>query len=124
MRKVGLIAQSFGVKFNPHFWGTGISFAAALHSLSNQPINQIGQNNFPYQNESVLEFDQTPHPIRDAISTQYKITNLLFFVFFITFIASSISFRDAIPVDRIIGFFVSEILAINGMSVTSKDATL
>ena len=74
MRKVGLIAQSFGVKFNPHFWGTGISFAAALHSLSNQPINQIGLNNFPYQNESVLEFDQTPHPIRDAISTQFNIT--------------------------------------------------
>ena len=37
-------------------------------------INHIGQNNFPYQNESVLEFDQTPHPIRDAISTQFNIT--------------------------------------------------
>ena len=73
MRKVGLIAQSFGVKFNPHFWGTGISFAAALHALSNQPINQIGQNNLPYQNESVLEFDQTPHPIREAISTKFNI---------------------------------------------------
>ena len=71
MHRVGLMAQTFGVKFNPHFWGTGISFAAALHSLAVQPINQIGQTDIPYQNESVLEFDQTPHPIRENITAPF-----------------------------------------------------
>ena len=71
MHRVGLMAQAFGVKFNPHFWGTGISFAAALHSLSVQPIGQIGQTNIPYQNESVLEFDQTPHPVRENLTEPF-----------------------------------------------------
>lgn len=65
------MAQAFGIKFNPHFWGTGISFAAALHSLALQPIGQIGQTNIPYQNESVLEFDQTPHPVRENLTTPF-----------------------------------------------------
>ena len=71
MHRVGLMSQVFGVKFNPHFWGTGISFAAALHSLAVQPIGQIGQTNIPYQNESVLEFDQTPHPIRENLTDPF-----------------------------------------------------
>ena len=44
MHRVGLMAQAFGIKFNPHFWGTGISFAAALHSLALQPIGQIDED--------------------------------------------------------------------------------
>ena len=71
MHRVGLMAQAFGVKFNPHFWGTGISFAAALHALAVQPVNQIGQTDIPYQNESVLEFDQTPHPIRENLTEPF-----------------------------------------------------
>jgi len=71
MHQVGLMSQAFGVKFNPHFWGTGISFAAALHSLAVQPIGQIGQTNIPYHNESVLEFDQTPHPIRENLTEPF-----------------------------------------------------
>jgi D-galactarolactone cycloisomerase len=71
MHRVGLMAQAFGVKFNPHFWGTGISFAAALHSLALQPIGQIGQTNIPYQNESVLELDQTPHPVRENLTEPF-----------------------------------------------------
>lgn len=75
MHRVGLMAQAFGVKFNPHFWGTGISFAAALHSLALQPISQIGQSNIPYQNESVLEFDQTPHPVREELTQPFFTQN-------------------------------------------------
>ena len=30
MVKIGIMAQSLGVKFFPHFWGSGISFSAAL----------------------------------------------------------------------------------------------
>ncbi|NQW19964.1 MAG: mandelate racemase/muconate lactonizing enzyme family protein [Chloroflexi bacterium] len=71
MHRVGLMAQAFGIKFNPHFWGTGISFAAALHALAVQPIGQIGQTNIPYQNESVLEFDQTPHPVRENLTDPF-----------------------------------------------------
>ena len=68
MHKVGVIAQTLGKKFNPHFWGTGISFAAALHSLSVQPISQIGMTDIPYENESVLECDRTPHPVRENLT--------------------------------------------------------
>ena len=68
MYKVGIMAQSMGVKFNPHFWGTGISFAAALHALSVQPLSQISMNNIPYENESVLECDRTPHPVRENLT--------------------------------------------------------
>jgi D-galactarolactone cycloisomerase len=71
MHHVGLMAQAFGIKFNPHFWGTGISFAAAVHSLALQPIGQIGQTNIPYQNESVLEFDQTPHAVRENLTEPF-----------------------------------------------------
>ena len=68
MHKVGILAQTLGVKFNPHFWGTGISFAAALHSLSVQPLTQISMEDIPYENESVLECDRTPHPVRENLT--------------------------------------------------------
>jgi len=68
MHKIGVIAQSFGVKFNPHFWGSGISFAAALHSISVQPLSQVGLNDLPYENETVLECDKTQHPIRENLT--------------------------------------------------------
>jgi len=71
MHRVGVMAQAFGIKYNPHFWGTGISFAAALHSMALQPISQVGQTNIPYQNESVLEFDQTPHPVRENLTEPF-----------------------------------------------------
>ena len=75
MHKVGLIAQSLGLKFNPHFWGTGISFAAALHSLSVQPLTQISMEDIPYENESVLECDKTPHPVRENLTNDIFIHN-------------------------------------------------
>lgn len=75
MRKVGSMANSFGVKINPHFWGTGISFAAVLHCMSVQPILNNSQINTPYENQSVLEFDQTPHPIRDELTDRFILKN-------------------------------------------------
>ena len=75
MHKVGIIAQSLGLKFNPHFWGTGISFAAALHSLSVQPLTQISMKNIPYENESVLECDKTPHPVRENLTNDVFVHN-------------------------------------------------
>ena len=71
MRKVGNMANSFGVKINPHYWGTGISFAAVLHCMSVQPILNNSQINSPYENQSVLEFDQTPHPIREELTDRF-----------------------------------------------------
>jgi len=75
MRKVGNMANAFGVKINPHFWGTGISFAAVLHCMSVQPILNNSQINAPYENQSVLEFDQTPHPIRDELTNRFILKN-------------------------------------------------
>jgi len=61
---VGGVANSFGVQFNPHFWGTGISFAASLHVCATLPLTPPAIRPEPYAHETVLEFDQTPHPVR------------------------------------------------------------
>ena len=56
--------------------------------------------------------------------TQYNKQISLDPYFFAILKVSSISFKLAIPVDMIIGFFVLAIFFINGISVISKDATL
>lgn len=63
-KKIADMAQAFGVRFNPHVWGTGIAIAASLHllavlpshtTLSLRPIAPL------------LEFDRTEYPIRQTI---------------------------------------------------------
>ena len=58
------MAEAFNVRFVPHFWNTGISFAAILHTLATVAQSPPAQPKEPYVNEPVTEFDQTPHPIR------------------------------------------------------------
>lgn len=66
MHHVGLMAQTFGVKFNPHFWGTGISFAAALHSLrfnrstrSGKPTSRTRTNRFSSSTRLLTRSEKT-----------------------------------------------------------------
>ena len=68
MHKIGHMANAFGVSFNPHFWGTGISLAATLHVAACLPSNPPSVAPQPYVNESVVEFDRTPHPIRENLT--------------------------------------------------------
>ncbi|MHB0791321.1 mandelate racemase/muconate lactonizing enzyme family protein [Bradyrhizobium sp. 5.13L] len=63
-KKIADMAEAFGVRYNPHVWGTGIAIAASLHLLAVQPSHT------PYSLKPIapiLEFDRTEYPIRQAI---------------------------------------------------------
>ena len=65
-RKIADMASAFGVRVNPHVWGTGVALAASLQLLAVLPHNPPGL--FPI--EPLLEFDQSEHPIRMAVLTR------------------------------------------------------
>jgi len=65
-KKIADMATAFGVRCNPHVWGTQISLAAALQLLAVLPDTPPSLN--PLQ--PMLELDRTEHPIRDAIVQQ------------------------------------------------------
>ncbi len=62
-RKIADMASAFGVRVNPHVWGTGVGLAAALQLLAVLPHNPPGLHPL----EPLLEFDQSEHPIRMAV---------------------------------------------------------
>jgi D-galactarolactone cycloisomerase len=72
--RVGLMANAFGTLMNPHFWGTGISFAASLHVTGCLPLTPPSVAAAPYTSEPVLEFDQTPHPVREHLTPPFSVT--------------------------------------------------
>lgn len=59
-KKIAIMANAFGVRYNPHAWGTGVALAANLHLLAVLPHNPLSMNPV----EPMLEFDQTEHPFR------------------------------------------------------------
>jgi D-galactarolactone cycloisomerase len=61
------MAEAFGVRYNPHVWGTGIAIAASLQLLAVLPPH-TPLSLAPL--EPILEFDRTEHPIRQAILKQ------------------------------------------------------
>jgi D-galactarolactone cycloisomerase len=61
--KIAHMANAFGVRCNPHVWGTGVAQAAALQLLAVLPDNPPGL--FPQP--PLLEFDLSEHPIRQAL---------------------------------------------------------
>ncbi len=63
-RKIADMAEAFGVRYNPHVWGTGIALAASLQLLAVLPPH-TPHSLAPI--EPILEFDRTEHPIRQAI---------------------------------------------------------
>ena len=65
-RKIADMANAFGIRCNPHVWGTGVALAAALQLLAVIPHNPPGL--FP--EEPMLEFDRSEHPIRQAVLTE------------------------------------------------------
>lgn len=58
------MAVAFGVRYNPHVWGTGIAMAASLQLLAVLP-SHTPPSLAPLS--PVLEFDRTEHPIRQAL---------------------------------------------------------
>jgi len=65
-KKIADMAAAFGVRYNPHVWGTGVALAASL-----QLLGALGPQTPPSLAplEAMLEFDRTEHPIREAILT-------------------------------------------------------
>ena len=63
-KKIADMAEAFGVRYNPHVWGTGIALAASLQLLAVVPTH-TPTSLMPAQ--PMLEFDRTEHPIRQAI---------------------------------------------------------
>jgi len=65
-KKIADMANAFGVRVNPHVWGTGVALAASLQLIAALPHNPPGL----YPIEPLLEFDQSEHPIRFAVITE------------------------------------------------------
>lgn len=63
-KKIADMAEAFGIRFNPHVWGTGVAIAASLQLLAVLPPH-TPPSLAPL--EPMLEFDRTEHPIRMAI---------------------------------------------------------
>jgi D-galactarolactone cycloisomerase len=65
-KKIADMANAFGVRVNPHVWGTGVALAASLQLIATLPDNPPSLNPIP----PLLELDQSEHPIRMAIVTE------------------------------------------------------
>ncbi len=66
MRKIVALAETDGVRMQPHVWGTAVAIAASLHVLATLPPAPMSHRNRP----PWLEFDQTEHAYRLAIATE------------------------------------------------------
>jgi len=66
-KKIADMSETFGIRYNPHVWGTGIAIAASLQLLAVLP-SHTPTSLSPI--EPMLEFDRTEHPIRQAILKQ------------------------------------------------------
>jgi D-galactarolactone cycloisomerase len=62
-KKIADMASAFGLRVNPHVWGTGVGLAASLQLIATLPHNPPGL----YPLEPLLEFDCSEHPIRMAV---------------------------------------------------------
>jgi len=65
--KIHALASSFNLLLIPHVWGSGIALASALHALACLPPLPHTINPISLQNEPVIEFDQSPNPLRDDL---------------------------------------------------------
>ena len=66
-KKIADMSEAFGIRYNPHVWGTGIAIAASLQLLALLP-SHTPTSLAPV--EPMLEFDRTEHPVRQALLTQ------------------------------------------------------
>lgn len=66
-KKIADMAEAFGVRYNPHVWGTGIAIAASLQLLAVLPAH-TPPSLAPVA--PMLEFDRTEHPIRQSLLVQ------------------------------------------------------
>jgi D-galactarolactone cycloisomerase len=65
---VAALAETWGVPFALHGWGSAILNAAAVHVAACLPPCPDVPEPLPYLQEPVLEYDCSPNPLRDVIS--------------------------------------------------------
>jgi len=70
VKKIATLASTWGIPCIPHVWGTPIAMAAALHLLATLPDLPGCRTPLPFHQAPVLEFDRTPHPIRDELAEE------------------------------------------------------
>lgn len=68
-RNVANMANAMGIQVNPHVWGSAIMISASISltsTFASCPYARIAR---PYEQEPVMEFDQTPNPIRNDLAS-------------------------------------------------------
>jgi D-galactarolactone cycloisomerase len=63
------MANAHGIQVNPHVWGSPIMIAASISLTSTFPSCPYSRNPQPYEQEPVMEFDQTPNTIRNELAS-------------------------------------------------------
>lgn len=69
-RRIAALASAWGVQVNPHVWGTPIALATSLHLIATLPPTPPCRVPTPFYQEPVLEFDQTPNPLRTDLAVE------------------------------------------------------
>ena len=65
-RHIAAIAQSLGVRVNPHVWGSAVAQAASLQVIAALPV----AHHSLFATEPVLEYDRSSHPFRQDLVEQ------------------------------------------------------
>ena len=70
MHRVIALANALGIRVYPHVWGSPVMIAASLHLASVIPPTASARQLRPWIQEPVMEFDQTPNPLRDELAAR------------------------------------------------------
>ena len=68
-RNVAAHANAMGILVNPHVWGSSIMISASISLAATFPPCPYVRSPRPYEQEPVMEFDQTPNPIRNDLAS-------------------------------------------------------
>lgn len=68
-RNVAAMANAMGIQVNPHVWGSAIMISASISLTSTFAPCPYARTPRPYVQETVMEFDQTPNPIRNELAS-------------------------------------------------------
>ncbi len=68
-RNVAAMANAMGIQVNPHVWGSAIMISASISLASTFPPCPYARIPRPYEQEVVMEFDQTPNPMRNELAS-------------------------------------------------------
>jgi D-galactarolactone cycloisomerase len=68
-RNVAAMANASGIQVNPHVWGSAIMVSASISLTSTFALCPYSRSPNPYEQEPVMEFDQTPNTIRNELAS-------------------------------------------------------